>query len=143
MRLYVCLVLAFGRRHRVVRSVVSSLLLISTNGFAQANTEFGPGCLLPFKAIAVEHPGVDDFCGIEGITLPDDVRNQTSGQPSGCGLAGLSNQNTSKTPALVEEFGSRAVLSAICACNSFSGPYLYSIHRASFKEAANQPSSSS
>jgi hypothetical protein len=52
------------------------LLLTSIRSFAQESTRFDPGCQLPFEAIALEHDGVDDVCGIQGITSPDDKGNQ-------------------------------------------------------------------
>jgi hypothetical protein len=62
--------------HRSAVLVASTLLLFSITVVAQEETPFEPGCQLPFKAIALEHKGVDDFCGIEGVHSDRDKGNQ-------------------------------------------------------------------
>lgn len=43
----------------------------------QINTPFETGCgALPFQDIALEHKGVDDYCGIGGVASASDVANQ-------------------------------------------------------------------
>ena len=43
----------------------------------QTDTSFKTGCgALPFEDIALEHNGVDDFCGIEGVHAATDEANE-------------------------------------------------------------------
>lgn len=47
------------------------------SAMGQINTSFETGCgPLPFQDIAVEHKGVDDACGIEGVAAATDIGNQ-------------------------------------------------------------------
>lgn len=63
-------------RHLLPTIALVGLLVASSSLRAQVNTEFHAGCPLPFDAIAEEHVGVDDYCGIEGETAVDDTGNQ-------------------------------------------------------------------
>ena len=61
------------------RSVLITFVLLIAGvigASCQPDTPFVTPCgAMPFQSIAVEHKGVDDVCGIDGVTSPGDVGN--------------------------------------------------------------------
>jgi hypothetical protein len=60
----------------MVGIIVTAMVLLSQPMWAQEGTAFEAGCALPFQAIAVQHKGIDDSCGIAGVASEKDVGNQ-------------------------------------------------------------------
>ena len=62
----------------IMVSVLAAIVIVSvTSCVGQTDTPFETGCgKLPYDDIAVEHKGVDDFCGIEGVHAATDEANK-------------------------------------------------------------------